>query len=133
MWEGRFKSCLAQSEDYVLACYRYIELNPVRADMVSHPRAYRWSSYRANAYGKEDLLLTRHDEYLRLGKNDDERKHNYRELFKVHMDAELAERITKTTNGNFVLGKGRFVEEIEQALGRRAMPRKPSRPVRGER
>ena len=43
LWEGRFRSCLAQSEDYVLACYRYIELNPVRAGIVRHPREYRWS------------------------------------------------------------------------------------------
>ncbi len=42
LWEGRFRSCLTQSEDYVLACYRYIELNPVRADMVAHPRDYPW-------------------------------------------------------------------------------------------
>ena len=46
LWEGRFRSCLTQTEDYVLACYRYIELNPVRANMVNHPRAYPWSSYR---------------------------------------------------------------------------------------
>jgi hypothetical protein len=54
LWEGRFRSCLAQSEDYVLACYRYIELNPVRANMVAHPRDYRFSSYRANAEGDAD-------------------------------------------------------------------------------
>ena len=40
MWEGRFKSSLVDSEDYCLACYRYIELNPVRANMVAHPREY---------------------------------------------------------------------------------------------
>ena len=67
LWEGRFKSCLAQSEDYVLACYRYIELNPVRANMISHPRDYRWSSYCANAEGQLDALLTKHVEYLGLG------------------------------------------------------------------
>jgi len=49
LWEGRFKSCLAQDETYVLTCHRYIELNPVRANMVDHPRDYPWSSYRANA------------------------------------------------------------------------------------
>src|SRR4051812_23176241 len=47
LWEGRFRSCLTQSEDYLLACQRYIELNPVRAGMVRHPRDYRWSSYHA--------------------------------------------------------------------------------------
>jgi putative transposase len=51
LWEGRFRSCLTQEEDYVVGCYRYIELNPVRATMVKHPAEYPWSSYRANALG----------------------------------------------------------------------------------
>jgi hypothetical protein len=68
LWEGRFRSCLAQSDDYVLACYRYIELNPVRAERVRHPREYRWSSYRANAEGKMDELVSPHEEYRRLGR-----------------------------------------------------------------
>src|SRR6266550_8958599 len=80
LWEGRFRSCLAQNERYVLACYRYIELNPVRANMVLHPRDYRWSSYRANAEGRPDALLTSHPEYLRLGLAESDRLHTYREL-----------------------------------------------------
>src|SRR3989440_5617612 len=55
LWEGRFRSCLVASEHYVLACYRYIELNPVRAGMVSHPADYPWSSYAANSPGKWGL------------------------------------------------------------------------------
>jgi len=54
LWEGRFRSCLVQAEDYLLGCQRYIELNPVRANMVAHPAEYRWSSYRANAQGEAD-------------------------------------------------------------------------------
>jgi putative transposase len=49
LWEGCFRSCLTKEGDYVLGCYRYIELNPVRANMVNHPAEYRWSCYRANA------------------------------------------------------------------------------------
>ena len=48
LWEGRFKACLVDNERYLLACYRYIELNPVRAAMVSRPDEYRWSSFRCN-------------------------------------------------------------------------------------
>lgn len=51
-WEGRFKSCLVQEEHYVLAVYRYIEMNPVRAGMLSSPAEYTWSSYAINALGK---------------------------------------------------------------------------------
>ena len=54
LWEGRYRSCIAQDEGYVLACYRYIELNPVRAGVAVHPRDHAWSSYRANAEGIRD-------------------------------------------------------------------------------
>ena len=57
LWEGRYKSCLVDSETYLLACHRYIELNPVRAWMVSDPADYLWSSYRANALGQPDPIL----------------------------------------------------------------------------
>jgi len=67
VWEGRFRSCLTQEETYLLACQRYIELNPVRADMVAHPAEYRWSSYRANAQGEADALLKSHPLYDALG------------------------------------------------------------------
>src|ERR1017187_9011678 len=49
LWEGRYKSTLIDSERYLLTCMRYIELNPVRAEMLAHPGDYPWSSYRANA------------------------------------------------------------------------------------
>jgi putative transposase len=130
LWEGRFRSCLAQSEDYVLACYRYIELNPVRANMVVHPREYPWSSYRANGEGVADSLLTPHDEYLRLGRSNEERHHHYRELFKAHMDPERINEIRNATNGNYALGNERFRTEIEHALKRRATPGRSGRPVR---
>ena len=64
LWEGRYKACLVESEAYLLACQRYIELNPVRAWIVSEPGAYRWSSHGANAYGQEDARLTPHPVYI---------------------------------------------------------------------
>lgn len=73
LWEGRFRSSLVQAEDYLLACYRYIEMNPVRASLVRHPRDYLWSSYGANAEGRSNALVTPHPEYLRLGNTPGER------------------------------------------------------------
>ena len=58
LWEGRYKSCLIQSDRYLLEVYRYIELNPVRAGIVSNPEHYRWSSYRSNARGNVSDLCT---------------------------------------------------------------------------
>jgi putative transposase len=126
--EGRFRSCLTQSEDYVLACYRYIELNPVRAGMVNQPKDYRWSSYHANALGKADGLITPHEQYLRLARTDSARREAYRELFKAHLDPELLTDIRQSTNGNFALGGERFKKHIEKALGQRVRRGKPGRP-----
>ncbi|MGH8728197.1 MAG: transposase, partial [Burkholderiales bacterium] len=117
LWEGRFRSCLTQKEDYVLACYRYIELNPMRADMVKHPRDYRWSSYRSNGEGKTSTLLTPHAQYRRLGRDAEERQIAYRALFKTRLDSELLGEIRQATNGNYALGGKRFQAEIEAALG----------------
>ena len=66
LWEGRFRSCLTQDEVYLLSCMRYIELNPVRAGMVVHPGEYRWSSYRCNAQGEADPLISPHSIYAAL-------------------------------------------------------------------
>ncbi len=129
LWEGRFRSCLTQSEDYVIACYRYIELNPVRAGMVNQPKDYRWSSYHANALGKSSNLITPHEEYLRIGRDQQTRLENYRALFKAHLDEEIVGQIRNATNGNFALGSERFQKEIETALGRRARRGQSGRPI----
>ena len=128
LWEGRFKSCLAQSEAYVLACYRYIELNPVRAGMVAHPRDYRWSSYRANADGEASALVVAHNEYLRLGHSEAARQTAYRGLLNALLDPAIVTSIRDATNGNVALGNERFQLEIEAALGRRAHRGKAGRP-----
>jgi len=81
LWEGRFKSCLIQEERYLLACYRYIELNPVRAGMVSFPGDYPWSSYECNGAGKPNALITPHAQYLDLSATQEGRRAIYAELF----------------------------------------------------
>ena len=129
LWEDRFKSCLVQSEQYVLACYRYIELNPVRADLVSRVDQYPWSSYRANAKGEASQLLTAHDEYLRLGRTANERQAAYRELFAL-VPAQKLEEIRTATNGGYVLGTPSFRAQVARTLGRRVEKGRPGRPVR---
>lgn len=84
LWEGRHRSSLVQSDRYMMHCYRYIELNPVRAGMVSRPEEYRWSSYGVNGWG-DTGWLTPHAEYLRLGGCVEERAHAYRELFRYQL------------------------------------------------
>ena len=128
LWEGRFRSCLAQEEDYVLACYRYIEMNPVRARMVEHPRQYRWSSYRANAEGASSQLIVPHAQYRALARTTDARRQAYRALFKAQLDPQIVKDIRAATNGNYALGSQRFHREVAAILGRRVTPSKAGRP-----
>lgn len=128
LWEGRYRSCLTQAEEYLLTCQRYIELNPVRAGMVEHPADYRWSSYRANAQGEENALVTPHEMYLGLGTTEASRLTAYRELFRYELEPGLVDQIRQASNGNFALGSARFAEEIASALGRRVTPGKSGRP-----
>jgi len=123
LWEGRFRSSLVQTERYVLGCYRYIEMNPVRANMVKHPIEYPWSSYAANADGKPVTWLTPHGEYLALGLDDERRRAAYRGLFATELDHQLLRDIRISTHGGYAIGGRRFREDIERALSQRATPR----------
>jgi len=127
LWEGRFKSCLVQSEQYVLACYRYIELNPVRAVLAGRADQYRWSSYRANALGEHSDLLTPHREYLSLGRTNEERQAAYRDLFGMVRRDEL-ECIRAATNAGYVLGDPSFRAMMARKLGRRVEKGQAGRP-----
>ena len=128
LWEGRYKATLIDSERYLLTCMRYIELNPVRADMVNHPREYAWSSYPANALGQNNVFLTTHSLYQRLGSNDAQRQSAYRQLFRSAIGKTDLELIRESTNKGWVLGNDRFREKIEQLSGRRTAPKPRGRP-----
>jgi putative transposase len=78
LWQGRFKSPRVARESYFLELGRYIERNPVRANLVKRPEDYRWSSYRYYALGEANNLVTRDPYYDLLGKADEERRRNYR-------------------------------------------------------
>lgn len=128
LWEGRFRSCIAQEDAYLLLCHRYIELNPVRAGIVKHPGEYRWSSYSINGQGTASDLVSQHPLYLSLGQTDEERQVAYRELFRYELEPGVLDEIREATNGNFALGTSRFKEEISTMLGRRITPGKAGRP-----
>ena len=128
LWEGRFRSCLVEAESYLLACQRYIELNPVRAGMVAHPADYEWSSYRANADGVPNPLLSLHACYLALGLEEVERQSSYRALFRETIESGIRDDIRSATNGGYCLGHSGFKEDIAVMLKRRAEPGKPGRP-----
>ena len=123
LWEGRYKSALLDSEQYLLTCYRYIEMNPVRAGMVKDPAEYVWSSYLVNAHGKQDRLIDPHELYLRLANSVGERQAAYRALFSRHIDSRILNEIRQATNTEWVLGNDRFRERIEALTGRQVQPK----------
>lgn len=128
LWEGRYKATLIDSEQYLLICMRYIELNPVRAGMVGHPGDYLWSSYLANAQGQDQSLITPHTLYRGLGRSTSERQGAYRQLFRAHVSKSDIEAIRDATNKAWVLGNDRFRGKIEALSGRRAAPLQRGRP-----
>ena len=129
LWEGRYKGSLIDDEQYLLTCMRYIELNPVRAGMVNTPSDYRWSSFMANAYGRENALVAPHERYLSLAFDEASRRRAYRGLFRYHIEDELLEDIRAACQTGTPLGNNRFKEQIESALGKKVGLPKRGRPT----
>ena len=117
LWEGRYKSCLIDAENYFLHCQRYIELNPVRAKIVKHPADYHWSSYAANGNGIDVQMHTPHAVYLSLGKNLQECSKAYRHLFSGRLDEHFINEIRKVSKQGLVLGNEKFKNEMAQLTG----------------
>ncbi|MFA7555352.1 MAG: transposase [Spongiibacteraceae bacterium] len=127
LWEGRFKSCVIDTDNYLLICQRYIELNPVRAGMVASPEEYAWSSYQANGLGKAVRLWTPHWVYEQQAVTVEARAKAYRTLFNTHIDTAVLNEIREASNKGLALGSERFKQEVEELSGRRvtAMKRGP--------
>ena len=123
LWEGRYKATLLDSEQYLLVCSRYIELNPVRASMVSRPEDYPWSSYHSNALGEEDKLLVAHNVYQALGRDHEQRYSNYRALFTHNVSEKELVNIREATNKAWVFGNDKFRDQIEKLTHRQAGPK----------
>jgi len=116
LWEGRFKASIVDSASYLLACYRYIELNPVRAGMVMCPGDYRWSSFQGNGLAEPDGLLAPHAEYINLGRNESERAASYRMLFEEPEQEEMLAVLQEHTASGTPLGSDDFQAQIESTL-----------------
>jgi putative transposase len=123
LWQGRYKSTLVDSENYFLTVSRYIEMNPVRADMVEHPADYPWSSYRKNSLGLPIELVTPHECYQALAKTDKTRQKRYTALFEKKIPEYVLEEIRESVNRSWVLGFERFRKQIEKRTGRSISPK----------
>ena len=118
LWEGRFKSALIDTDRYLLACSRYIEMNPVRAAMVDTPASYPWSSYRRNALGRQDPVVTPHPLYRMLANTETGQRNAYRELFEDELDENFLTSIRSATQKGEAVGQGRLRRKLKQVLGR---------------
>jgi len=127
LWGGRYKSCLVGTNDYALACYRYIELNPVRAGIVRTAGGYRWSSFQANALGAANALLVSHPANQSRGNSPQSRRHAYRNWVALRGDAD-EQAIREVTNRQHAFASEDFRRDIELEHGRSMSPTKLGRP-----
>jgi putative transposase len=132
LWEGRHKSSLVDAESYLLACHRYIELNPVRARMVVHPCDYPWSSYSHNAGQRHDPLITEHAVYFELGPNEEACAVAYRQFINNGRGTKIAGRIRAAARSSMPLGDTRFRATIERRLRRSIGRERRGRPSNNE-
>lgn len=128
LWEGRYKACLVDGESYLLRCYRYIELNPVRARMVASPADYPWSSYASNALAVASPLIRPHPSYVGLGPGPAERCEAYRALVEQAIVPDELDSVRLHLQRQHAYGADRFRAAIEAQLSRRAGPAKIGRP-----
>ncbi len=118
IWEGRFKSCLVDSEQYLFTLYKYIEMNPIKAGMVEEIAAYQWSSYQHNALGHIDPLITEHERYQALGRNANQRSDAYIQLFEQLDISAQDSHITSATQRGEVYGSEQFHSKISALISR---------------
>lgn len=130
LWSGRYKSSIIESERYLLACCRYVELNPVRARMAGAPEHYPWSSYRHKVGLANDRTVDLDPSYLALGTNPGERVARYRSWVGQAIPAGEWQLIREAVQRGQLTGSQRFVDEIECRLGCRLERRGPGRPRR---
>jgi len=126
--EGRYKASLIDSDAWLLTCMCYIEMNPVRTGMVSHPYEYRWSSYAANARGVTNALLSPHMLYMALGEDPPDRQYAYRKLFRRGLVDSQVHEIREVLNQELVLGGEDFKDKITQMAQRQVRRGRNGRP-----
>ena len=128
LWEGRYLSFLAETARYVLACYRYIELNPVDAGMVSDPASYPWSSYGANTGTRADPLIEAHSEFLALGSDAARRHASYARLVADGVEPSLLREIREAEDSGYPLASAAFKADLAVRAGLKTEPGRPGRP-----
>lgn len=132
LWEGRYKSSAIHADEYLLACCRYVELNPLRAGIVDDPASYRWSSCAAKVGPKEQTWLDLDPFNLSLGKSPEERAQKYTSWLKETIPSLEWKHIREATQRGQLTATGKFTKEISDKIGRRLVLRGQGRPRKEE-
>ena len=114
LWEPRHHACLVETEPYFLYCQRYIEMNPVMANRVSHPDSFQWSSYGNHARGMKTKFHTPHDCYLALAEAPALRQLRYQEFVAGLEPKGMAEQVRESVMSGRVLGSAAFQERMRK-------------------
>lgn len=130
LWQGRFKTSVIESEQYFMLCSRYIEMNPVRAGLVSHPGEYRWSSYAHHVGDKSDALIADHPLYWALGNTPFVREAAYKQWMAQAVTQEEVESLSQAVLKGWALGSEQFKIALEKRTKRRIRPAKRGRPFK---
>ena len=128
LWEGRFKASLIDSDSYLLACYRYVDLNPVRARIVDTPHEYRWSSFRDHVGHSYSGWLDDAPSFLALGRTTSDRRAAYWDFVKQLIPETQLNLIRSAIQRNQVTGSKDFQRQIAERTGRRISSSAPGRP-----
>ncbi len=130
LWDGRFRSNPIQSDRYLQNCCRYVEMNPVRAGLVSDPMQYRWSSVRERAGQTSEQWLDEDPCYLDLGRSRIERERHYRIWFDpVKLEPDL-DKIRRTIREGGIIADESYRLELESQTGKVLKIRGRGRPSR---
>ena len=129
LWEGRYKSTLIEADRYLLACMAYIDLNPVRAGLVTQARDYAWSSYGHYIGQRIDKLITPHALFWALGNTPFAREAAYAELVQRGVSAVQQSALTDSVLSGWALGGENFVANLQKKTGRRVVRGVAGRPV----
>ena len=115
LWQGRFSS-FVMNERYLLAAVRYIELNPVRAELVTDPILYSWSSAKAHIEGCDDKLVSV-SPLLELIPD-------WKEFLKSGLQAKEYQKLRRHERTGRPLGNDLFIDKLEVLLGRQLRKKK---------
>jgi putative transposase len=129
LWEGRYKSSPIETDAYLLACCRYVELNPVRARMTDTPAAYPWSSYRWHAgEAAKSAWLDVDPCYAALAATPEARAAAYRDFVQKAIPEGEWRLIREALQRGQLTGSARFTDQVEAMVRRRIEHRGRGRP-----